>query len=185
MHIRDRIKELRRVPAGTLRPNPQNWRTHPAGQRAALGAVLTEIGYAAALIARECEDGTLELIDGHLRAELVTDALVPVLVLDVDECEAAKLLATLDPLAAMAERDQELLDDLLAQVESEDESLKSLLNSLSPPPSCVSDGEAEYSSEVLIPETFQVVIECEGEDQQRELYERLTTEGLRCRLLTL
>ncbi len=43
------------------------------------------------------------LMDGHLRAETTADQLVPVLVLDANEAEANKLLATLDPLAGMAE----------------------------------------------------------------------------------
>jgi hypothetical protein len=30
MNIKDRIRELRRVPASSLRPNPKNWRTHPS-----------------------------------------------------------------------------------------------------------------------------------------------------------
>jgi hypothetical protein len=33
MHIRDRIKDLRRVRAGDLRPHPKNWRTHPKAQQ--------------------------------------------------------------------------------------------------------------------------------------------------------
>ena len=69
MKIRDRIKELRRVSAGQLRPNPGNWRSHPQQQRDALRGVLAEIGYADALLARELPDGSLELIDGHLRAK--------------------------------------------------------------------------------------------------------------------
>ncbi len=67
MRIRDRIRELRRVRASELRPNPRNWRTHPQTQRDALCGVLAEIGYADALLARELTDGSLELIDGHLR----------------------------------------------------------------------------------------------------------------------
>ena len=59
----------------------------------ALRALLTEIGYADALIARELPDGQLQLIDGHLRAETTPDEQVPVLVLDVTEEEADKLLA--------------------------------------------------------------------------------------------
>ena len=66
MQIRDRVKELRRVKAGLLRPNPKNWRTHPQAQQDALRGVLAEIGYAGALLARELPDGTLELLDGHL-----------------------------------------------------------------------------------------------------------------------
>ncbi len=46
MQIRDRVKELRRVPARELRPNPKNWPTHPPAQHDALRGVLAEIGYA-------------------------------------------------------------------------------------------------------------------------------------------
>ena len=67
MQIRDRIKELRRVPARELRPNPKNWRTHPPAQQDALRGVLAEIGYAGALLVRELDNESLELIDGHLR----------------------------------------------------------------------------------------------------------------------
>ena len=68
MQIRDRIKELRRVRASELLPNPKNWRTHPVAQQDALRGVLAEVGYADALIARETPEG-LMLVDGHLRAE--------------------------------------------------------------------------------------------------------------------
>ena len=109
MKIRDRIKELRRVRADLLRPNPKNWRTHPPAQRDALRGVLAEVGYADALLARELPDGTLELIDGHLRAETTPQMEVPVLVLDLTDDEAAKLLVLLDPLAAQAETDKDIL----------------------------------------------------------------------------
>lgn len=128
--IRDRIKEFRRVPASDLRPNPANWRTHGDEQRAALAGVLSEIGIAGAVIARECDDGSLELIDGHLRAETLPDALVPVLVLDVTEAEADKLLVTLDPLAALAGTDGAKLSALLDQVDSESAAVTRLLADL-------------------------------------------------------
>src|SRR5262245_24028873 len=101
MTVRDRIIDLRRVPAKELRENPRNWRRHPDAQGRALAAMLERIGHAGALVARETSDG-LELIDGHLRRDLAGDEPVPVLVLDVDEEEAAVLLATLDPLGDMA-----------------------------------------------------------------------------------
>ena len=115
MDVRDRIKELRRVPAAELIPNPKNWRVHPTEQQAALTAILTEVGYADALLARETPEG-LMLVDGHLRAETTPDAIVPVLVLDIDEDEADLMLATLDPLAAMAGRDEERLSGLLGSL---------------------------------------------------------------------
>jgi len=130
VQFRDRIIDLRRVKASELLANPKNWRTHPAAQKAALTGVLTEIGYADALLARKLPDGSLELIDGHLRAETTPDAMVPVLVLDVDEAEAGKLLATLDPLAAMAEADAVKLDQLLQEIDTGSEALQQMLADL-------------------------------------------------------
>jgi ParB-like chromosome segregation protein Spo0J len=130
MKIRDRIKELRRVPASQLIPNPRNWRTHPKSQQDALKGVLSEIGFADAAIARELPDGTLMLIDGHLRAETATDSPVPVLILDVTEEEADKLLVTLDPLAAMADTNAEALEAVLTDVETNSEAVSEMLSRL-------------------------------------------------------
>jgi hypothetical protein len=127
--IRDRIKDFRRVKASDLLPDPHNWRTHPPAQRAALAGVLDEIGIADAVLARETADG-LQLIDGHLRAELDPSVEWPVLVLDVTEAEAKKILATHDPLTAMAEPDESLLADLLAEIETESDALQKMLDDL-------------------------------------------------------
>lgn len=126
MKIRDRVKELRRVPAGELLPNERNWRKHPKAQQEALQGILAEIGYAGALIAYETPKG-LKLIDGHLRASTTPETMVPVLVLDVDDAEAAKLLASLDPLAAMAEADAGALDSLLRDVQTGNQALADML----------------------------------------------------------
>jgi hypothetical protein len=115
------------VPASDLRPNPKNWRTHPKAQQDALRGVLAEVGLADACLARELPDGSLMLIDGHLRAETLGDGDVPVLILDVNEAEADKLLATLDPLAAMADSDAARLDALLRNVDTGSEALQQLI----------------------------------------------------------
>lgn len=129
MKIRDRIKELKRVPAGDLLPNPKNWRTHPAAQADALRGVLGEVGFADAVLARETENG-LMLIDGHLRAEVAPDASVPVLVLDVTQDEADKILATHDPLAAMATTDAGQLADLLEGMRFDSDAATAMTESL-------------------------------------------------------
>lgn len=127
MNIRNRVKSLRMVPASDLRPNPKNWRTHPDAQKNALKGILAEVGMADAVLARELPDGSLMLIDGHLRAETLGDGDVPVLILDVNEAEADKLLATLDPLAAMAGKDAEQLAALLGTLNSQDDNLAALV----------------------------------------------------------
>ncbi|MDD5037053.1 MAG: DNA methyltransferase [Methylococcaceae bacterium] len=130
MKIRDRIKDFRRVKASELAPNPKNWRTHPQEQQDALRGVLAEIGYADALIAREVKGGGLELIDGHLRAETTPDEIVPVLVLDLTKKEADKLLATLDPLASMAEANAAALEKLLGEIETDSQAVQAMLDEL-------------------------------------------------------
>lgn len=192
MIIRDRIIELRRVNAADLRPNPRNWRTHPPAQQDAMRGVLAEIGYAGALLARRLPDGGLELIDGHLRAELTPDAEVPVLVLDLEKSEADTLLAVFDPLSAMAATDAETLAGLLDGVETESDAVRAMLDGMLkagdgalPASEGNIDEMPSSSNDLDVPEAYQVVVECRDEEQQRSVYERLTAEGFACKLLTL
>lgn len=143
MKIRDRIKELRRVKASELIPNPKNWRTHPIAQQDALKGILAEVGFAGAVLARELDDGSLMLIDGHMRAEATTDQEIPVLILDVDEAESDKLLATFDPIAAMAESDPAALDALLRNVDTGSEALQKMLAELA-------DGAGLYQDKEIL-----------------------------------
>lgn len=191
MGVRNRIKELRWVRAGDVRANPRNWRTHPNFQRQALQAVLDEVGFADALVARELPDGTLELIDGHLRAEMLPDDRLPVLVLDVDELEADKLLASLDPLASLAQCNTEAVTALIARLHSESSELQSVFDSLASGETLAElatsfDGQENASSSPpAVSVSFQIIVECRDEANQRELYERLAGEGYPCRVLTL
>jgi hypothetical protein len=179
--FRDRVRELRRVRADELLPNPRNWRLHPASQRAALEGVLSEVGFADALLARELPDGRLELVDGHLRAETAPHQKVPVLVLDVDEVEANMLLATLDPLATLAQRSQEQLETLLQTVETESAAVKSMLEGLAADAGIPSAAEPISMPDYV--ERFCVLVDCASEPEQIALLARLESEGLECRAL--
>jgi ParB-like chromosome segregation protein Spo0J len=187
MQIRDRIKEVRRVRADELRPNPRNWRLHPPAQQDALRGVLADVGYADALLARELGDGTLILIDGHLRAETTPDAVVPVLILDVDEHEADKILLTHDPLAAMAAVSEQNLQELLADVQTENAAVRTMLDSITQAALGSAGGSPAPIDppEVTIPESYQVVVECRDETDQQTVFEKMRAEGYRCRVLTL
>jgi hypothetical protein len=189
MQIRDRILEFRRVKASELRPNPKNWRMHPPAQRDALRGVLAEIGFAGALLARALPDGVLELIDGHLRAETTPDCEVPVLVLDLSESEADKLLAVHDPLAGMAEPDFEALAELAGQVETANDAVRAMLdNVLAEMPKIERDdtvADSPDAKEVAIPEAFQILVECRDEQEQQDVYEQLVGDGRKCRLMMM
>ena len=136
MMIRDRIVELRRMKASDLKPSPRNWRTHSTQQKDVLKGVLAEIGMADALLARELPDGSVELIDGHCRAETDSNLLWPVLILDVTEEEANKLLVTIDPLAAMAGADAAKLDGLLNGMLLENDAVTQMLKDLGKEAGC-------------------------------------------------
>lgn len=86
----------------------------------------------------------LEIVDGHLRAETTPDVEVPVLVLDITDAEADKLLATLDPLAGMATADPDLLSGLLVGIQTESEAVQRLLSRLEGEAIGPNDPEAEW-----------------------------------------
>jgi hypothetical protein len=178
--FRDRIKRFDRVPASELHENPNNWRTHPESQKSALAGVLSQIGIAGACVARELDDGSLELIDGHLRCETMPETLVPVLVLDVSEAEAKVLLATMDPLAAMAEVDKVQLAELSRDIQISDQALAEMFSSLLEENDVLPniDSESEQVADVQpVPTQFQLIVTCRDEADQKALYEALEKEG--------
>lgn len=162
MKIRDRIKELRRVKASELHPNPKNWRTHPKQQLDALRGILAEVGFAGAELARELPDGSLQLIDGHARAEIAGDAEIPVLILDVTETEADKILATFDPLGAMAEADAGKLEELLREVQTGSEALAEMLADLAKDNRILGELNEDDAgqTEEIDPDSFELECKC-------------------------
>jgi DNA methylase len=111
----------------TLIPNPANWRTHPREQQRALAGAMTEVGWVAQILVNKT---TGHVIDGHLRVELAIsrdEPTVPVTYVELSEDEERLVLATLDPLAAMATADTDLLSALLAELTPTDPALVALL----------------------------------------------------------
>lgn len=185
MSIRDRVKELRRVRAGDLAPHPHNWRTHTRHQRDALRGVLADVGYADALLARELPDGSLQLVDGHLRAETTPNETVPVLVVDLDDAEAERVLLTHDPLAGMAGADAEQLDQLMQRAAIDNDAVCDMLGKVAREADEAAARAAHVAPEIDLPECYQVVVECRDAEQQESIYQRMKGEGIRCRVLTL
>jgi DNA modification methylase len=113
---RSRIVGHAEVSPTELTANPRNWRKHPKAQQDALSDVLDRVGWVQDVIVNQ---RTGLLVDGHARLELALrrgEASVPVVYVDLAPDEETLVLATLDPLSAMAEADQEALDSLLSEV---------------------------------------------------------------------
>ena len=162
MMIRDRIVELRRMKASDLKPSPHNWRTHNTAQKDVLRGVLADIGMADALLARLLPDGSAELIDGHCRADTDSNLTWPVLILDVTEDEAKKLLVTLDPLAAMAGTDAAKLDGLLKDMSIGNDAVKNMLQELAQDAGCDFGAPAEVVDDE-VPEPPDVAVTQPGD----------------------
>ncbi len=180
--IRNRIKEHRRVRAGELVPHELNFRSHPELQRAALEGLYQEVGFARSLLAYELPDGRLKLLDGHLRRDIDPEMEVEVEILDVNDEEARTLLLSIDPLASLAETQNQIRDRLLeltpaptAEIEAAwraaaEESLNKL-------------AEREPRAAEMGPEQWLVLVRCQDEKHQVEGLERLQGEGLECKAL--
>ena len=145
MEIRNRIKTLEYIHTRDLVAHPGNWRDHPKAQADALLGVLKEVGIAGALLAyrSERQGGALVVIDGHLRKDAAPQRW-PVLVLDVDDAEADFLLATHDPLAAMATADAGALDALLSSVNSGEAAVTAMLADLATHSGLYDPGETPH-----------------------------------------
>ncbi len=178
--IRNRIKEHRRVRAGDLIPHEYNFRRHSAAQRGAVQAIYQEVGFARSLLAYELPDGRLKLIDGHLRRDIDPDMEVEVEILDVNEEEARALLLSIDPLAALAETDTEVHQELLKLTPTDSPELDAAWRASLE--KCLEPKDNDPPNTPL-PEQFLVLVQCQDEKQQTHLLERFTAEGLECRAL--
>ncbi len=125
------------VGSGTEAPdqllaNPANFRVHPKAQQEALAGVLDQVGWVQNVLVNQ---RTGHVVDGHLRVALAIsrgEPSVPVLYVDLSPDEERLVLASLDPLAAMATADEAKLRELLAEVSVDSEALAAMLAALAP-----------------------------------------------------
>ena len=178
--IRNRIKRHCRIRAGDLVPHEWNFRTHPEMQWAALEALYAQVGFARSLLAYELPDGRLKLIDGHLRRDIDPDMEVEVEVLDVNEDEARTLLLSIDPLAELAEAQEQLRGRLMELAPADTEELRAAWQA-------AADGalkeEKERKSYADFPEQFLLLVTCRDEKHQVELLQRFHDQGLQVKAL--
>ena len=180
---RNRIKAHRRVRAGDLIPHELNFRVHTESQRAALDALYRDIGFARSLLAYEMRDGKLKLIDGHLRRDLDPYMEVDVEILDVNDEEARALLLSMDPLAELALRQDQIHHRLMELTPTDSLDLQLLWQETR---SRIDSALQEKPAKKLPPRIelesqYLVLVTCKDEKHQLELLERFKQEGLACK----
>lgn len=109
-----------RVPTGSIRPHPQNYRRHPQDQRDHLRAALTEVGQHKAIVV--ARDGTI--LAGHGLYETMVELGMPEvkivrLPIDPDSVVALKVLAGDNESQRLAETDDRALSGLLASIKDD------------------------------------------------------------------
>jgi hypothetical protein len=181
---------LEYVDPATLQPAPYNPRHIESESLQRLAALLDAHGFVDPVIARR-EDRLI--IGGHQRLKANSlrkrpAAIVPCVFLDgLDDARAKALNIALNNAATQGQFDEPMLADLLAELRDTDLDVVAATG-------FSADEIAELTDDLpfqdegpgpTIPETFEIVIECESEGQQQELFERFEHEGLKCRLLNL
>lgn len=142
---------------GTEKPdqllaNPRNWRVHPKAQQVALKTVLREVGWVQDVVVNKT---TGFVVDGHARVGIALqneEAEIPVKYVELTEAEEAIILASFDPISAMAGTDQGLLrgliEDIRAMPDEPSDQLTLLLSGIA---------ERERIAPAVAPEEFKNV----------------------------
>jgi len=127
---KNRIVGHTEVDPKTLVPNPENWRLHPKAQKEAMEGVLDDIGWVQEITVNQ---NTGLVVDGHLRLDLALregEPSVPIKIVDLTPAEEAAVLATLDPISAMAKTDKDKLKIILATAKSGNDKVRQLLEQM-------------------------------------------------------
>jgi len=106
------------VDPNDLVPNEKNWREHPEFQRKSLKGVLDQVGWVQSVIVNK---NSGNIVDGHLR---VSEAInnkedVPVVYVDLTSDEENLILATIDPLSALAKTNNDALKSLVEDIKGD------------------------------------------------------------------
>lgn len=159
--LKNRIVGDGMVSVSKLVANPANWRTHPAEQEAAVEDLLKEVGWVQNVIVNK---RTGNLVDGHLRVQIArkrNEDKIPVVYVDLTQREEDLVLASLDPLAALAKIDEGKLAEILKRSDPQGESLRALLadmgEEISTRATTVSKPEVDFAEELLEEHNYVVL----------------------------
>ena len=153
----------------TLRQQEQIWRS------------LQKYGWAYPIITNK--DGVYA--DGEQRAEVCRqhgEFFVPVLRLPVSDVDRRMLRQILNKLKGKHNRELDEAEYIRIIQQGEKAELKALLESVGERLPEVAD-EHEFS--VTVPGTWEIIVECKDEAEQKRIFDKLKLEGYRLRILTL
>jgi hypothetical protein len=109
--------------------NPLNFRLHPDNQQQALAGSIDDLGFIRSVTVNK---RTGRVVDGHLRVALAITrgARVPVSYVELTDDEEKLALLSFDWITQMAVYDQQMTDELLRSVNSDNEAIQAMLTQM-------------------------------------------------------
>ena len=123
--------------------------------------------------------------DGEQRAEVCMahqEFFAPVLRLPVSDVDRRMLRQILNKLKGKHNRELDGAEYIRIVEQGEKEPLKALLLSIGEK---LPDGLDEHEFSLTVPETYEIIVECRDEAHQKQIFEKLKSEGYKLRILTL
>jgi len=179
--------EFRYISTDDLIPYARNSRTHSPDQVTKIAASIKEFGFLNPIIV----DGENGIVAGHGRVmaarKLGLDELPCIEASHLTEAQKRAYIIADNRLALDAGWDNDMLRVELQELDDRgfDLSLTGFdlteINSLFD----VDDPEGDLPEQQDLKATFEVAVECEDETQQETVFNLLTKEGYKCRILTM
>jgi hypothetical protein len=123
--------------------------------------------------------------DGEQRAEVCkqhSEFYAPVLRLPVSDVDRRMLRQILNKLKGKHNKELDTAEYLRILQAGEKDDLKALLESIGEK---LPEDSSERDFSAIIPETYELIIECKDEADQKRIFDKLTLEGYKLRILTL
>jgi hypothetical protein len=170
------LEDLRNLQSDDNNPNRMTLK-----QKEQVWQSLTKFGWTYPIITNR--DGVFA--DGEQRAEVCLEHdefFAPVLRLSVSDADRRMLRQVLNKLKGKHDKELDAAEFMRIIEQGEEDALKALLNAVGEKlPQQILDDEPP----ITIPETYEIIIECKNEAYQKQTYEKLKSEGYKCRILTL
>lgn len=176
--------EIEHIPIESLIPYAMNARTHSDEQVAQIAGSMREFGFTNPVLI----DKSGTIIAGHGRvmaARKLGLQSVPCIKLGhLTPTQVKAYIIADNKLALNAGWDEEMLEAELRALDADGFDIKLTGFSEQELVAMLNTGD-EPKQDVEIPQTFEVIAECENEEQQQMTYNILIEKGVKCRLVTL
>lgn len=186
-HIAEQLRPLA-VAMDRVHLDPKNAREHSAANLTAIAASLREFGQVKPIVANR-QNSQIEAGNGtYLAAQTLGWSTIAVVWVDHDPQKQRGFSLADNRTAELANWNQQVLDELLAEVRDENADLYSelLLSDLEQPSAAPTPTDPPTHEEKP-PEqqnTYQVICECSDPQDRQRFMRALRKQGRRCRALT-